>query len=274
MKFLKDAHIAIVITIAVIIVSSLYGISKRPIDSSQGVASADTLPTSDLLKEITEEPIVDELYELGKTYYEVGEFKSSIEVLGKVSTDSPVFTEAQTLLLNATANYCSEILALADDYAARQDYKIAIGIIDEALLVVSKDAKLNGAMAEYKTAARAAAIEKAEMCIAEEDYEGAILVIQSAITEVGQNEELDVLYGRYIDTYKNLLISKANEVYHTTGYEDAVSILKMGLQTIGDNAKIISLISEYESCTPTSFYSLTDRNSGYYYDGDPQGNYF
>lgn len=282
MNIFKTKEIAILITILVIVLASMYGLSKRTMtkeqtaDSNSYDESAIVEPDLEPLgkSDVSEEPDTDEIFELGQSYYNAGDFKNAIEKLKQVSNDSPSAIAAEALLLEASEKYRTEILETADTYAAKQDYKTAIGIINEALVVIQGDQVLISTVDEYRISIRTYALEKADICVAEGDYVGAISAVERAIADTGEDEELKVLHNKYISDYKDLLILKAGEAYHATGYEDAVTILKQGLQVIGIDAEINELISKYEACTPISFYELSRYGSGYYYDGDPQGNYF
>lgn len=267
MKFLKNERLAMAVLAVAIILSSLYGLSKKPV-STTDIPSTES-PTASPSQEIFQ----DEAFELGHTYYDAGDFESAITVLKQVTEDSPCFADALDLLSQACARYREKILDTADKYVTEQDYKTAISIVDEALLIVPEDAELIGAQNKFKAAARTAAIEKADSLLADDDYPEAIATIEGVIAELGADAELSALHSKYIGDYKKILMTEAEAAYREEGYESAAAVLRQGIHIVGDDTELTELVAAYEACAPYSFYSLASRDSGYYYDGDPQENY-
>lgn len=282
MNFFKNKRVAIAIALVIIILSSIYGITKRPTENSANDPQTGNIPGSEQRETETpaasETPVpVDEAYDLGKRFYEAGEYSRAITELQKVQDSSFYYANAQTLLIEAANGYRAEILQTAGSYAEQREYTIAINILENALLMLPNDSELQHISDEYRSAyksvVRTEAIEQADMYIAENDYANAIKTVDAVLDKIGYDDELTALYNKYIGEYKDFLISEANKAYHTTGYEDAVSILKEGLHTLGNEENILSLISQYEACAPINFYALTNSGSQYYYSGDPHWNY-
>lgn len=83
MKFLKNDRLAIAILAVAVILSSLYGLSKKP------VSTTDTPMAESPAVSQSQEIFQDEAFELGRTYYDAGNFESAITVLKQVTEDSP-----------------------------------------------------------------------------------------------------------------------------------------------------------------------------------------
>ena len=146
MEIFSNKKVAIIIALAAIILSSLYGISKRPSNNSMGNSQPqlDNTPGSEQsdIPAVSEPPALDEVYELGKRYYEAGEYSGAITELRKVQNSSFYYADAQMLLIEASNGYRAEIMQTAGSYAERGEYTIAINILENALLTLPKDSEL------------------------------------------------------------------------------------------------------------------------------------
>lgn len=151
MKFLKNEGIAITTLIVVILLSSLYGLSKKPEPIS---LESDIPPTDSLDISPPHESVLDENFELGQAYYCAGEYDFAINTLKNVSEVSPCYLEAQELLSIATNHYRAEILDDADGFVTNGDLEDAIKTLRKAADTIGQDAdltaKLNILESNYK----------------------------------------------------------------------------------------------------------------------------
>ena len=122
MKLLNNKMIAILVAIIAIVLSSLYGLSKRP--QEQGAVATDIPPSAmvDDSSALPESQTIDKAYELGKSYYEAEEYAKAITQLGKVETSSDFYEDAQMLILKASDSYRTKIMNLADGYIGEGEY--------------------------------------------------------------------------------------------------------------------------------------------------------
>ena len=83
----------------------------------------------------------DETYELGLFYFERGDYEEAIQTLKEVADSSSSYVEAQKLLVEATDCYRNGLMDTANTYVEKDDYKLAIDILNAGLLdsVVNKN---------------------------------------------------------------------------------------------------------------------------------------
>ncbi len=123
----------------------------------------------------------DETYELGLFYFERGDYEEAIQTLKEVTNSSGAYVEAQKLLAEATGQYRAGLMNTANTYVEKDDYKLAIDILNAGLLVIPEDTELlqtiEGYSSEYTNTVRTTAIADAETYAAEQDYENALMEI-------------------------------------------------------------------------------------------------
>ena len=267
MNFLKNKKVAITIALAIIILSSLYSISKRPTENSANVPQTGNTPGSEQRETATpavsETPVpVDEAYDLGKRFYEAGEYSRAITELQKVRDSSFYYADAQLLLIEASNGYRTEILQTAGSYAERQEYMTAVDIIKNALLTLPDDSELRRVSdeytANYRALVRSEAIENARVSAESEDYAAAVQAIQAAISELGNEAELTSLYSDYVEKYRTALISQADLVLRQDGYEAAIDVIKDGLNVLPADSIFEAAIEEYKTYVPVYLYEDID----------------
>lgn len=120
----------------------------------------------------------DETYELGLFYFERGDYEEAIQTLKEVTNSSGAYVEAQKLLAETTDQYRAGLIDTANTYVEKDDYKLAIDILNTGLLIIPEDTELLQTIKdyslEYTNTVRTTAIADAESYVAEQDYENAI----------------------------------------------------------------------------------------------------
>lgn len=202
----------------------------------------------------------DETYELGLFYFERGDYEEAIQTLKEVANNSDSYVDAQKLLAEATDQYRGGIIDTANTYVEKDDYKLAVDILNAGLLVIPEDIELLQMIEEYSSeyakSVRAKAIADAEAYAAELDYANAIKAIQAAMDEVGANAELDALQEKYLDEYKDFALVRADELFNSEGYEAAVQFLREVQSLPLLDSALSDTIAEYESYKPVSLETL------------------
>lgn len=203
---------------------------------------------------------VDEAYELGQFYYEKGEFEQAIKMLRGVSENSDDYVEAQKLLMDAVIGYRASLMDIAGTYVERNDYTLAINILNSGLDVIPEDSELIRAIEdyslEYTDTIRTEAITKAEAYAMEQNYADALIIIQNAIADIGSDVELSALSDSYMARYKEDVLKQADASLNTDGYLSAIEIVKGGLKIIPSDEDFAAAVKLYESYKPISLDSL------------------
>lgn len=202
----------------------------------------------------------DETYELGLFYFERGDYEDAIQTLKEVADSSSSYVEAQKLLVEATDCYRNGLMDTANTYVEKDDYKLAIDILNAGLLVIPDDAKLLQTIDDYSSehmnAVRTAAIADAEAYVAEQDYTNAIRAIWGAQNEVGNDVELDALQEKYLEEYKNFALVQADKLFNSEGYESAIQFLREVQSLPLLDSELSAAVFEYESYKPVALDTL------------------
>lgn len=215
----------------------------------------------------------DDCYDLGIFYYEKGDYEQAILTLSEVNKNSDYYMEAKKVLSDAMDQYRIAIIATANTYVEKDDYKLAIDILNEGLLVIPQDTELTKSLAEYTsahtTAIRTAAIDDAETMAANKDYANAILTIQNAINELDNDTELNALYSKYVDEYRNDILTQAATVLRDEGYKSAIQFVQDSLKILPGDAEFTSAITEFETYAPVYLIENIDylQKTTFYYGG-------
>lgn len=263
MEIFANKRIAIAIALVAIILSSLYGFSKRPTENSVGDSQLDNIPSSGQHETpiVSDTPVLDETYELGKRYYEAGEYSRAITELRKIQESSSYYADAQMLLIEVSNGYRAEILQTAGGYAAREEYTTAINILENALLTLPNDSELQRVSDEYKSAyksvVRTEAIEQADAYVTGDDYENAIKTLNAALAKIGQDNELSAKKTVYYNEYKEMAFQAIDEAYDGGGYESAISLLNSYQSFFSNDSEFNEKYDYYKTLKPISPFSLS-----------------
>lgn len=156
MKLLMNKKFAILVALVAIVLSSLYGLSKRP--TSNTVLPTPPEPTDSVTpdaSQIIEE--TDEIYELGKSYFDNDTYDKAIIELRKVEESSNRYDDAQELLLKAIDYYRVEKIQQASKVAKETDsstgYQAAIEVLQEALDILADDIEILDLIQQYRNCA-------------------------------------------------------------------------------------------------------------------------
>lgn len=202
----------------------------------------------------------DETYELGLFYFERGDYEEAIQTLKEVADSSGSYVEAQKLLAEATDCYRNGLMDTANTYVKKDDYKLAIDILNAGLLVIPDDAKLLQTIDDYSSAhmnaVRTAAIADVEAYVAEQDYTNAIRTIWRAQDEVGNDVELDALEEKYLEEYKNFALVQADKLFNSEGYEAAIQYLREVQSLPLLDSELSKAVENYQSYQPVSVAEL------------------
>lgn len=238
------------IAVAGIVIWGAFAAPGAPVNSGENVGQGNTPPSA----------TVDEAFELGLFYFEKGDYEEAIQTLKEVADGSSSYVEAQKLLVEATDCYRNGLMNTANTYVEKDDYKLAIDILNAGLLVIPDDAKLLQKIDDYSSAhidvVRTAAIADAEAYVAEQDYTNAIRTIWRAQDEVGNDVELDALEEKYLEEYKNFALVRAEELFDSEGSETAIQFLREVQSLPLLDSELSAAASEYESYKPVSLDTL------------------
>lgn len=83
-------------------------------------------------------------------YYESQEYERAITEFQNIPKESIYYVDAQTHLLDAISHYQTNILNIADTYAQQQNYRTAISILNEALLIIPENTEIANAKKLYQ----------------------------------------------------------------------------------------------------------------------------
>lgn len=232
------------IAVAGIVIWSTFAGPGAPVNSGKNTGQVNT-PS----------PVaVDETYELGLFYFERGNYEEAIQTLKEVADGSGSYVEAQKLLAEATDCYRDGLMDTANTYVEKDDYKLAIDILNAGLLVIPDDAKLLQTIDDYSSAhmnaVRIAAIVDAEACAVERDYANALKTIQEAIDEVGSDAELTSLYNNYIAVFRKDALSQATLALQNASYDDAMQIIQSALEILPSDTELTSFAIECKTYAP------------------------
>ena len=196
----------------------------------------------------------DETYELGVFYYERGEYKQAIQALQEVTDNSGNYIETQKLLAEAKDGYRLALNDAAKIYVEKEDYELAISILETGLAVLPQDMELLHTIDEYTSAytlaARTKAIKSAETFAAEEDYANALLSIQNVISTGDNDAELTALSNKYATDYRDDILTQATMLLHSEGYETVAQLLQSAMTVLPNDSEIANAIVEYEEYAP------------------------
>ncbi|MDE7243948.1 MAG: NPCBM/NEW2 domain-containing protein [Oscillospiraceae bacterium] len=196
----------------------------------------------------------DTVYELGMSYYEMGEYEKAITTLSEVDDSSDYYLKAQTALTNAIDQYLSNLIDTAKTYVERNDYVLAIDILNAGLLVIPQDDRLVSTINEYtlahRSSVRTAAIDSAEASAAAGDYANAFLSIQGAIDIINGDVELEALSNKYATDYRNDILIQSEVLLHSEGYESAIQLVQSAMTVLPGDRELDSVIEEYEEYSP------------------------
>lgn len=196
----------------------------------------------------------DETYELGVFYYVRGKYEQAIQALQEVTDNSGNYIEAQKLLAEAKDGYRLALNDAAKIYVEKEDYELAISILETGLAVLPQDMELLHTIDEYTSAytlaARTKAIKSAETFAAEEDYANALLSIQNVISTGDNDAELTALSNKYATDYRDDILTQATMLLHSEGYETAVQLLQSAMTVLPNDSEIANAIVEYEEYAP------------------------
>lgn len=212
------------------------------------------------LADVPTPAVADKTYELGLFYFERGDYEEAIQTLKEVTNSSGAYVEAQKLLAEATDQYRAGLMNTANTYMEKDDYKLAIDILNAGLLVIPEDTELLQTIedysSEYTNTVRTTAIADAETYAAEQDYESAIKSIWAARDKVGTNVELDALQEKYLEEYKNFAIVRAEELFNNEGYEAAIQFLRKVQSLPLLDSELSAAVENYQSYQPISVAEL------------------
>lgn len=214
----------------------------------------------------------DEIYELGLFYFERGDYEEAIQALKSVTSDSSSYVDAQELLAKATDCYRDKLMDTANTYVEKDDYKLAIDILNAGLLVIPDDAKLlqtiDDCSTKYTDSVRTSAIAEAETYATGQDYANALVTVQSAVAEVGGDAELNALVDKYLSAYRESVLTQANEILYNNGYDAANSFLKESIYIVPNDPVITKKIEEFKALAPITLdqLSMLTGDDWYIYD--------
>lgn len=204
--------------------------------------------------------MTDETYELGLSYFEKSNYEEAIQTLKEVADSSASYVEAQKLLAEATDQYRVELIGTANTYVEKDDFKLAIDILNAGLLVIPKDAELLQTIEdyslEYTNSVRSAAIADAEVYAAKQDYANVMTAILDARNEIGSDAELDALLKKYTVEYKEFALAKADIIFNSEGYEAAIKFLQEVQKFIVLDDELSNAMDEYKSYKPVAISDL------------------
>lgn len=238
------------IAVAGIVIWGAFAAPGAPVNSGENVGQGNTPPSA----------TVDEAFELGLFYFEKGDYEEAIQTLKEVADGSSSYVEAQKLLVEATDCYRNGLMNTANTHVEKDDYKLAIDILNVGLLVIPDDAKLLQKIDDYSSAhidvVRTAAIADAEAYVAEQDYTNAIRTIWRAQDEVGNDVELDALEEKYLEEYKNFALVQADKLFISEGYEVAIQFLQEVQSLPLLDSELSKAVENYQSYQPVSVAEL------------------
>lgn len=238
--------ISIVIALVAIVAIGLSGNLGNTVDHK---GTTESSPSSQIETEKT-----DMLYELGISYYDMGEYEKAINTLSEVDDGSDYYVEAQIARANAIDQYRSKLIDTAKTYVERNDYVLAIDILNAGLLVIPQDERLTSTISEYTvahiSAVRAAAIESAAASAAEGDYADAFLSIQDAIGVIDDDAELEVLSNKYATDYRNDILTRSEVLLRSEGYESAIQLVQSAMTVLPSDRELDRAIEKYEEYAP------------------------
>ena len=84
--------------------------------------------------------VTDEAYDLGLFYFERGDYEEAIQALKGITNSSASYVEAQKLLAEGVDCYRNGLMNMASAYVEKDDYKLAIEILNAGLDVIPDDA--------------------------------------------------------------------------------------------------------------------------------------
>ena len=194
-------------------------------------------------------------YNLGIMYYEKQEYERAITEFQNIPEESIYYVDAQTYLLNAINQYRTNILNTADTYAQQQDYRTAIGILNEALLIIPGNTEVTNAIRNYTNTIRDKAITDAGTLAAAGDFISAFQIVQSTIDELGSDSELNVLLVNYQESYAQNVLQQVSIIYNESGYDAVVALLKEATSILPNNT---NLKEEFDLWNSRHSVPLTD----------------
>ena len=179
---------------------------------------------------------MEEAYNKGMQYAEAGNYADAIAELGKVSTYSKKYEEAQAALLQAQTDYRASLIEQANTASENRDYDRAFSLIDTGIAALgdgeafrtAKDAVLAALKADYVT--QTTEYEKNEA------YDKALECVTLALTYLPDDYELKGIQSRVnAASVAQKAIARAADYANRQEYAKLFSSLDKAIDDVADS---------------------------------------
>lgn len=185
------------------------------------------MKSADSVKELKE------LYQKGVAYLEQQDYTKAIDTFTKLLQKSKQYPNGLDKLNEAKSAYKQQLMSLADEKIASQDYSGALTILSGASEYFENDADFSSKINDIKNLVKDSALSEAESAFASDGHEKSEAIIENAISISGESDDLNSALSKY-KSYEPVNLYDI-EPTETSGGADANSILKTATSTDNTN---------------------------------------
>ncbi len=193
-----------------------------------------------------------------------GDWLVAAESYGRVDPLDANYDDAVEKIAQSFTEYEAQVIAAADELAARDDYDAAISLLQEAIPKLEDAAALEthleeitAAAEEFRLAAlRRAALEEAEGEAADGRLEEALGILDRYQTESGDSSaEFQAVYDQYVDNYVNQMLPQVQALMDSGEHVEALEMLEHARDVV-QSEEFDALLAELEAVRPVLLSDL------------------